>query len=151
MDGYRLPREKVLKRLHHLCEETGAKIRSKGYQARGVMVYARTYDHGGWHGKYMAPLPFFSGEAIYAHARRLFEKAPGDIKMIAVTCYGLEPREASDRQLSLLGDELARAHAITDAVDEINERYGTRVIHSADTLDTGMVKAKIPFGSTRYM
>lgn len=151
LDGYRLPREQVLKRLHHLCEETGAKVRSKRYQARGVMVYARTYDHGGWHGKYMAPLPFFSNEAIYAHATRLFASAPDGIKMIAVTCYGLEPRDARDGQLSLLGDELARDHAITDAVDEINQRYGTRVIHSADTLDTGMVKAKIPFGSTRYM
>lgn len=151
LESYNMSHTEILKRLHHLCEETGAKVRGKGYQARGVMVYARTYDHGGWHGKYMAPLPFFSSEAIYAHAARLFASAPDGITMIAVTCYGLEPREACDRQLSLLGDELARAHAITDAVDEINARYGARVIHSADTLGTDMVRTKIPFGSTRYM
>jgi len=151
MDGYRLPYDTVLKRLHHLCEETGYKVRSKGMVARGVMVYARTYDHGGWHAKYMAPLPFFSNEAIYEHAKRLFDGAPDGIKMIAVTCYGLEPA-GRDSQLHLFGDELARERAVTSAVDEINGRYGKRVIHSADTLSTNeRVKEKIPFGSTRYM
>jgi len=152
MDGYRLPYEKVLKRLHHLCEETGAKVRSKGMVARGVMVYARTYDYGGWHARTMAPLPFFSNEAIYAQARKLFTSAPDGIKMIAVTCYGLQPAGTSIDQLSLFGDELARERAVTSAVDEINNRYGKRVIHSADTLGSDTyVKEKIPFGSTRYM
>ncbi len=151
MDGYRLPYEAVLKRLHHLCEETGYKVRSKGMVARGVMVYARTYDVGGWHAKYMAPLPFFSDEAIYEYAKKLFAQAPDGIKMIAVTCYGLQPA-GLDAQLSLFGDELAHERAVTTAVDEINGRYGKRVIHSADTLGTeDRVKEKIPFGSTRYM
>lgn len=151
LDGYRLPHAEVLKRLHHLCEETGYKVRSKGMVARGVTVYARTYDQGGWHAKRMAPLPFYSNEAIYQHARALFAGAPDGIKMIGVTCYGLEPA-GSDAQLNLFGDELARARAVTTAVDTINERYGERMIHSADTLETNQaVKAKIPFGSTRYM
>lgn len=116
------------------------------------MVYARTYDYGGWHARTMAPLPFFSNEAIYQQAKKLFEKAPEGIKMIAVTCYGLEPADADIHQLNLFGDELAQVRAITSAVDEINSRYGKRVIHSADTLGTGQyVKEKIPFGSTRYM
>lgn len=152
MDGYRLSYEKVLKRLHHLCEETGAKVRSKGMVARGVMVYARTYDHGGWHARTMAPLPFFSNEAIYVQARKLFAGAPDGVKMIAVTCYGLQPADAAIDQLSLFGDELAQERAVTSAVDEINSRYGNRVIHSADTLGTDTyLKEKIPFGSTRYM
>lgn len=152
MDGYRLPQADVLKRLHHLCEETGAKVRSQHMVARGVMVYARTYDYGGWHAKCMAPLPFFSNEAIYSQARKLFERAPDGIKMIAVTCYGLQPADVHSRQLQLFGDELARERAITSAVDEINERYGKRVIHSADTLGSDTyLKEKIPFGSTRYM
>jgi DNA polymerase-4 len=152
MDGYRLPYSAVLKRLHHLCEETGAKVRSKGMVARGVMVYAKTYEQGGWQARTMAPLPFFSNEAIYQQAKKLFEKAPDGVKMIAVTCYGLEPAEADIHQLNLFGDELARERAITSAIDEINSRYGSRVIHSADTIGTDRyLKQKIPFGSTRYM
>ena len=152
LDGYRLPRADVLRRLHHLCEETGAKVRSQGMVARGVMVYARTYDYGGWHAKYMAPLPFFSNEAIYTQARRLFSSAPDGIKMIAVTCYGLQRSDKNSKQLQLFGDDLAREQAVTSTIDEINERYGNRTIHSANTLGTDRyLKERIPFGSTRYM
>lgn len=152
MDGYRLPRVDVLKRLHHLCEEVGTKVRSQNMAARGVQVYARTYDYGGWHAKYMAPLPFYSDQAIYTQARRLFDAAPGDVKMLAVTCYGLQSADATSNQLQLFGDELAREQAVTSAVDEINARYGKRVIHSADTLDSSkFLQDRIPFGSTRYM
>lgn len=151
LEGYRLPYFTVLKRLHHLCEDVGAKVRSQGLVARGVVVYARTYDHGSWHAKYMASIPFFSNQAIYNHARRLFEGAPEGIRMISVTCYELSDAK-SDAQLSLFGDELARERGVTSAVDEINGRYGMRVIHSADTLGTdNFVKQKIPFGSTRYL
>lgn len=151
LEGYRLPYFTVLKRLHHLCEDVGAKIRSQGLVARGIVVYARTYDHGSWHAKYMASVPFYSDQAIYNHARRLFEGAPEGIRMISVTCYELSSAK-SDAQLSLFGDELARERDVTKAVDEINQRYGTRVIHSADTLGTdNFVKQKIPFGSTRYL
>ena len=71
--------------------------------------------------------------------------------MIAVTCYGLEPADDTNKQLGLFGDQLAKEQIITSAVDEINARYGSRTIHSADTLGTAMVKTKIPFGSTRYL
>lgn len=152
LDGYRLPYETVLRRLHRLCEEVGAKLRSQGMMARGLMVYARTYDQGGWHQKQMTPLPFFSNQAIYHLAQQLFRQAPDGIKMIAVTCYGLVPRRELDAQLSLFSDELARERAISGVVDEINQRFGGRAIHSAETLSTNaMMHAKIPFGSTRYM
>lgn len=151
LEGYRLPYFTVLKRLHHLCEDVGSKIRSQGMVARGIVVYLRTYDHGSWHAKYMASVPFFSNQAIYTHARRLFEGAPEGIKMISVSCYELSDA-SEDRQLILFGDELSREREVTGAIDSINQRYGKRVIHSADTLGTDMyVKQKIPFGSTRYL
>jgi len=160
LEEYKLPRAEVLRRLHHLCEEVGHKVRSQGMVARGVRVHARSYDdeHAGhgwqgkyWHARAMAPLPFFSNHAIYQQAQQLFMAAPPLVKEIGVTCYELSPREA-DTQLSLFGDELAREGAITSAIDDINARWGKRTIHSADTLPTNrMMKEKIPFGSTRYM
>lgn len=157
LDGYKMPRAEVLKRLHHLCEETGWKVRSQGLVARGVSVHARSYsDQGrGWGGKYwharaMSPAPFSSNQAIYEVAKKLFESAPVFVKEIGVSCYELS--ESTDAQLSLFGDELAHDLAITQSIDEINSRYGKRIIHSADTLTTNrMMREKIPFGSTRYM
>ena len=156
LEDFNLTRAQILQRLHHLCEESGAKVRSQGLVARGVMVHAREMKEKGsgwggkfWRARHMATVPFFSDEAIYAIARQLFANAPENIKEIGVTCYELS--EPGDAQLQLFGDELARERAITGAVDDINARYGKRVIYSADTLPTAMVKAKIPFGSTRYL
>ena len=167
LDGYNLPYEQILKRLHHLCEATGKKIRSQGKVARGVQVWATTHREKGsatpmqggwevqrgsryWHARHMSTMPFFSDQAIYEQARHLFAGAPPLIRTIGVTLYELS--DDTDPQLSLFGDELARTHALVNAVDEINDRYGKHVIHSADTL--GMYQAideKIPFGSTRYL
>ena len=156
LDGYKMPRVEVLKRLHHLCEETGSKVRTQGLVARGVSVHARSYSDTGrgwggtyWHARHMAATPFFSNQAIFEHAKKLFESAPAFVKEIGVSCYELS--EPDDSQLHLFGDELARDRAVTTALDEINARYGKRVLHSADTLTTKMMREKIPFGSTRYM
>jgi DNA polymerase-4 len=145
-----LPRSRILQRLHHLCESVGGRLRSQGKQARGVFVYVRTTDRGYWHARHMSPLPFFSNATIYAQALLLFANAPSGIKEIGVTCYALE--NGMRDQLSLFGDEIAREQQITDAIDMINQRFGDRAIHSADTVGTGrFVKQKIPFGSTRYL
>lgn len=168
LDGYDLPYDQILKRLHHLCEATGKKIRSQGKVARGVQVWATTHRERGahgetmrggwevrtgsryWHARHMATAPFFSDQAIYQQARQLFRDAPPLIRTIGVTVYELS--DDTDPQLSLFGDELARTQALVSAVDEINDRYGKHVIHSADTLGVyEAVDEKIPFGSIRYL
>lgn len=151
LEGKNLPREMVIKRLHHLCESVGGKLRSQGKQARGVYVYAKTRQWKYWHARHMSALPFFSNEAIYTQARLLFMGAPSEyLKEIGVSCYALE--DGGRDQLSLFGDEIAREQQITQAIDSINQRFGDRTIHAADTIGTGrFVKQKIPFGSTRYL
>ena len=62
--------------------------------------------------------------------------------------YNLEPSSRS--QLDLFGDE-TRNRYLTDAIDEINDFYGTFTVYSADTLTgTRHIKQKIPFGGTEY-
>lgn len=150
LDSFRLSRADILKRLHHLSESVGAKLRSQHKVTRGVRIYAKTYDHQHWKAHYLAELPFFSDQAIYTQVAKLFLGAPGNIREIGVSCYHLA--DGIGNQLSLFGDQLARERSVTAAVDEINNRYGERMIHSADTLGTDFyVKQKIPFGSTRYL
>ena len=115
-----------------------------------MFIYVKTYERQYWHARKMHELPFFSDQAIYIQASLLFAGAPGGIKEIGVSCYELG--EDDDPQLSLFGDEVAREHRLIDAIDVINQRYGERIIHSADTLGTGrFLQQKIPFGSTRYL
>lgn len=151
LESKTLSRKQILQRLHHLSEAVGGKLRSQKKSARGVGVYAITYEREYWHKKFLAPLPFFSNQAIWQIAESLFQSAPvKGIREIGIHCYHLHD-DFSD-QLSLFGDELAREQRQVKAIDEINARYGERAIHSADTLGTGIyVKTKIPFGSTRYL
>lgn len=140
----------IMRRLHHLCESVGGRLRSHNKAARGVFVYAKSYTHGYWQARHMSDLPFCSDAAIYAQAAALFVDAPSDIREIGVTCYELS--ENTDSQLSLFGDAAARERHVTEAIDTINKRFGDRAIHSADTLDTGIYEeVKVPFGSTRYL
>jgi len=150
LEAKNLSHAAITQRLHHLCESVGGKLRSQGKAARGVFVYAKTYDHGYWHARHMCDLPFFSNGAIYAQATMLFAGAPSTIREIGISCYELS-NDAGD-QLSIFGDSLAREQHVTEAIDAINKRFGDRTIHAADTLGTGIyVKQKIPFGSTRYL
>lgn len=150
LESPNLTRSEQIARLHSLVEGVGAKLRSKKKSARGVRLYARTYDKKNWQAHELAPLPFFSDGAIWSIAKRLFTSAPPTISMISVTCYHLH--ETIDDQLSLFGDELARERGVTWAIDSINARWGERTIHSGSTIDLkDVVKTKIPFGSTEYM
>ena len=151
LESNTLSRQEIVQRLHHLAEDVGAKLRSQGKAARGVSIYVRCYDGPSWKGHELAPLPFCSDAAIWAIAKRVFMSAPAKgIKMISVTCYHLS--DGLNDQLTLFGDELAREQRVTWAMDDINARWGSHTIHSAETTETGLyMKQKIPFGSTRYL
>lgn len=150
LERFDLNREEILQRLHHLCESVGGRMRRQHKAARGVYVYVKTFDRENWHNSQLAPLPFFSDRAIYSQALRLFETAPGNIREIGVHCYELADDDYS--QLSFFADELTRERHVAGAIDEINQRFGDRTVHAANTLSTGIyVSQKIPFGSTRYL
>jgi DNA polymerase IV len=60
----------------------------------------------------------------------------------------LEPSTAN--QMSIL-EEVNKEMFLTEAVDELNERYGNYTITFANSLGANQqIKQKIPFGSTRY-
>ncbi|OYW83754.1 hypothetical protein B7Z17_05205, partial [Candidatus Saccharibacteria bacterium 32-49-10] len=68
---------------------------------------------------------------------------------IGVSCYDFVPSEA--RQPDLFG-EMIKTAELTAAVDEINQFWGARTVHSADTLGLdGQMKRRVPFGSTRFL
>lgn len=149
LESNNLSRQQIEQRLFHLCEDVGAKLRSKNRIARGIEVYAHTYDHNYWHARHKFDIPFFTDKTIWQLVKRLFVKAPNNIREIGVTCYGLEV--STNNQLSIFQDTVVREENIQKAIDNINYRFGERTIHCAETLQTCMVKTKIPFGSTRYL
>lgn len=145
-----LKREEIATMLHNLCESVGCRLRRQNKVARGIYVYVRTDQRKYWHSNRMYQLPFYSDKTINLLAQQLFLKAPDGIREIGVHCYGLS--ENDDNQVSLFNDELVREQYLVSAMDQINQRFGERTIHSANTLNTHKeLKVKIPFGSTRYL
>ena len=149
LEDRNLTREAVLQRLHNLCESVGGRLRRLDKSARGVYVYAKSIDRGYWHAQHTTSLPFCSDRSIYALAASLFAGAPEKIREIGIHVYMLCEDSS---QMVIFGDDLAREIAVTSAIDEINNRWGDRTLHSASTLATGgALKEKISFGSTRYL
>jgi len=150
LENRNLKRGEIIARLHNLCESIGARLRMQKKLACGIYVYVRTDEHKYWHASKMCQLPFYSDGTINLLAQQLFFKAPSGIREIGLHCYGLSNND--NPQTSLFNDQLVREQQLVNAIDNINQRFGERMIHSAATLDTdGVVKAKISFGSTRYL
>jgi DNA polymerase-4 len=150
MDDYNAPDEKVRNRLAHLCESTGLKLRYKGFCARGISVYIQYKSGDAWHSRKAFKSSFYTTPEIFRRATLLFNQHPrlDNIVMLSVNCYLLEPSLAN--QMSIL-DEVNKEAWLTEAVDDLNRRYGNYTVTFANSLGANQqIKQKIPFGSTRY-
>jgi len=145
------PSEEVLRaRLSYLCETTAMKLRYKNMAARGVIVYLMYANGDHWYERRVFNQPFFSNSDVLTRASLLFNRRPRDdwVRMMSVSCYNLVPSNMG--QISLL-EEVNREVWLTEAVDQINKQFGEFTITFATSLPAkGLVKQKIPFGSTRY-
>ncbi len=150
MDDYSASEEKVRNRLAHLCESTGLKLRYKGFCASGISVYIQYKTGDSWHSRKAFGSSFFTTPEILRRATLLFNQHPrlDHIVMISISCYLLEPSTAN--QMSILED-VNKEFLVTEAMDELNQRYGNYTITFANSLGANQqIKQKIPFGSTRY-
>jgi DNA polymerase-4 len=150
MDEWRPSQETLLSRLSHLCETTAMKLRHRQLAARGINIYLLYASGDIWYERRVFKTAVYSGSDVYRRALLLFNNRPrGDwVRLMTVSCYKLEP--ASTNQISLL-EEINKEVWLTEAMDTINHQYGEFTITYASTLAAkGLIKQKIPFGSTRY-
>lgn len=142
---------KLLPRFHYLCETTGKKLRFNGADARGILVWAGLANGERWHARKTWRTSFYTDREIYERALYLFNKRPRhtNLTIMGITCYNLSPTTRSQPSLF---DEVNREERLTEAVDDLNGRYGNFIVHSLNTLGgKRIVKQKIPFTGTRYL
>ena len=136
--------------LHFLAETTGMKLRYRGVVARGICVWARFRNGGGWQERRMYKSTFFTNQEIWRRALEQFSKRPKHmvVQTLGIYLYQLTP---SDRSQMSMFEDVARKEWLTKAVDEINDFYGSFTVYSADSLHgKKLIKQKIPFGGTEY-
>lgn len=136
--------------LHFLCENVGLKLRFRDVAARGVCVWLH-YNRGDhWHAKRLVTVPFADNATLWQIAEQLFtNRPPGRLTCLGVYVYNFS--QPNRRQLALF-DSFNRRASLTDAIDQINRRYGNYTLHSAHAhAGAGHIKQKVPFGSTDYL
>ncbi|NTW62023.1 hypothetical protein HGB25_01260 [Candidatus Saccharibacteria bacterium] len=150
LENRNLTRAQISANLHQLCESVGARLRAQGLVARGVHVHIRTVDREYWHASHSTQMPFYTNATINTLAQQIFARSPENIQEIGVRCYSLS--DDNNPQVSLFNDMLVREQHLSSAIDNINSRFGERMVHSANTLGgSKFIKTKVPFGSTRYL
>lgn len=148
----------VKMRLAHLAEDVGYRLRSQKLYARGIYVFA-TFNMSErsfyMHKNILKNETFSTDSDIIEYSKNLFDEILKEAKsdnprIIGVTLYKLEDTET--KQLSFGHEKREKSKEVAKVVDEINQRFGSRTVHSAYTLKTNEdMHTKIPFGSTRYL
>lgn len=151
--------EEVKKRLAHLAEDVGFRLRSQNLYARGIYVWTTfNLNENSFtvHKNFLKSTVFNTDSEIVEFSKNLFEEIlrensekSNNPRIIGVSLYKLESER--EKQLDFYHKKTEKAEKIAKTIDEINTRFGTRTIHSAYTLETNDMHTKIPFGSTRYL
>lgn len=149
LEGKHLTKDDIYARIMHLSEDVGYRLRSKERYARGVYVWAYTYDGLYLHRARLGKTAFNTDQDITQIARQLFADFPAPLQIIGITLYKIQT--TPDAQLSFNQAAIDAQENLCLAADTINLRFGSRTIHYADSCGTDHVKTKIPFGSTRYL
>jgi len=132
-----------------LCEKTGRRLRRAKYSAQGVHVAMVYTDLSWWHTGHKFNVAVYTSQAIYEKALRLLNSSgyPKRVRNLAVSVYDLTP--TTDEQLELFSSP---THAVSEAMDKINDRYGEFVITPA--LMMGMqdvILDRIAFGGVKEL
>ncbi len=173
---YALPRKtadraELARLLLKLCEKVGRRLRRLDMTAGGIHLYLSFMNYqevpakdngfiGGetllsrnaWHHGEKTSHRLYSTQSIYRAAKSLLERAElyGKVRGISITTFNLAP--ADPEQLSLLAEDrsFAAERQVSDAVDEINNRYGEFVITPGAMMDMhGEILDRVAFGSVR--
>ena len=135
--------------LMKLCEKTGRRLRRANRSAQGVHVACVYTDLSHWHVGRKFDVPIYTTRDIYMKAIRLLNmsgyKKP--VRNLAVSVYDLI--EGAAEQLDMF---FSPTHAVSDAMDEINDKYGDFVVTPA--LMMGMESViidRISFGGVKEL
>jgi len=137
--------------LMKLIHKMSGRMRKAGYTAHGVHL-SLLYKNGSfWHQGKSVKEDLFSTGDIYKIAYKTLLHSPYrfPVHTIAVSCFNLS--KIKNSQLDFF-DNIQKKKLLTDALDDISERWGDFVITPAMMLNTkDLVKDRISFGGVREL
>lgn len=135
-----------------LCEKMGRRLRRKGYTARGIHIGMAYRDGTTWHRGRMTDDELYTTMELYKKTLLVFNQQPAvkEVTHLSVSCYEL--RASNTAQISLFDIDQTKQRKASDAMDEINDRWGEFVITPA--LMMGMdeiILDRIAFGGVKEL
>jgi len=156
---YALPRptndpKEISRLVMKLCEKMGRRLRGSGYVAHGIHISLVYDDWTHWHRGRLAGSEMYTTKELFTKALFVLNQRPENKKIskLSVTCYGLESSGKSQLSLFEQDDSQAKLRKVSDAMDEVNDKYGEFVITPA--LMMGMseeIIKRVPFGNVREL
>lgn len=135
--------------LMKLCEKMGRRLRKMGYIAHGIHVFCAYNDYGFWHRARKMETELYSTSQLYQKALLVFNQQPQrkPIVKLSVSCYDLTTADKS--QMSLFEDDIPKQRKVSDALDQINDRWGEFVITPALMMDMkDLILKRVAFGGS---
>lgn len=132
--------------LHKLVAKVGYRLRTAGYQARGVYLGILYTDGTFWHRHRLSSHYLFDSADLFHSAFKNLSHSPRKpVANLAITCFDLIKNNSI--QLDLF-NYVSRSLRLTSAEDSINQRYGHFVISPASMLGTAdLIPDRIGFGN----
>lgn len=107
-----------------LCEKTGRRLRSQGYEARGIQLWMGFENRDYWSKRQQLKTALYSTQDIFSQSQRLLLQAQltSRVTNIAITVFNLN--STTPMQLGLFDDTRLDSRSLAFAADNINDRYG---------------------------
>jgi DNA polymerase IV len=156
---YALPRptndpKELARLIMKLCEKMGRRLRKFGMVAHGIHISLVYDDWTHWHRGRMMDNDMYTTNELYTKALLVLNQRPENkrVSKLSVSCYGLDDSSKSQMSLFDVNDDVSKKRKVSDAMDEVNDRYGEFVITPA--LMMGMenqIIKRVPFGNVKEL
>jgi DNA polymerase-4 len=125
----------IKKTLRFLSEKVGTRLRKACKAGTVIQIKLRWADFTTLTRQVTLPTPTDQDGVILVNALEMFMKIWHEeryaVRLVGVGVAGLVPAQ---RQLSLLDTNIEKEHKLLEAIDELRERYGDRIIQRAEEL-----------------
>jgi DNA polymerase-4 len=126
----------ILKSLRYLSEHVGGRLRHANLAGTVIQIKLRWADFTTLTRQTTLPCPTDQNGIIYKTAAELFHKAWREerhaVRLVGVGVSGLMPAQ---RQLRLWDSGMEKEHKLLEAIDELRERYGQKIIQRAEEME----------------
>ncbi|HVE80775.1 MAG TPA: hypothetical protein VNA68_01385 [Candidatus Dormibacteraeota bacterium] len=136
----------VLSVASRLTYKAAVRLRASGLAAQSVTVYVRFADRSYWGKTLKTRSPFFDSSTFFAHVQKILAgwSPPRPVRLVSVTATDLIPIQATTLRLF---DPTDKAEKLSEALDEIDLRFGRNTIKPARQLLGGKIIDQVGFGN----